>query len=44
MFFEVDKLLYPTVYFMWRHPKLVPSLTTQSPVITKLANGAGILR
>ena len=41
LFFEVDKSLYPTVYFLWEYPEAVSCVTTSTPVISKLTNGAG---
>ena len=41
LFFDVNKQVYPTLYFLWKHSGLVPSVATHSNVIAKLANGAG---
>jgi len=45
VFFELekDKIVYPTVYTLWKYPKLVPSVTTWPPVMEKIANGAHLM-
>jgi len=45
VFFELekDKVVYPTVYTLWKYPQLVPSVTTWTPVMQKIANGADLM-
>ncbi|XP_078488586.1 eukaryotic translation initiation factor 2D-like [Ciona intestinalis] len=41
--FEHEKKIFPSVYFLWEHTMLVPSIPTQTFVIQKLANGADLM-
>ncbi|XP_058675402.1 eukaryotic translation initiation factor 2D isoform X2 [Ammospiza caudacuta] len=41
--FEVEKVLYPTVYTLWVYPDLLPAFTTWPPVLQKLAGGADLM-
>ena len=45
LFFELekDKLIFPTLWTLWQHPDLAPTMTTHSPVVKKLANGADLM-
>jgi len=45
VFFQLEKHneFYPTVYTMWRFPKIVPVFTTHVPVLSKLMNGADLM-
>ena len=47
LFFEQDKqkLLFPTVYALWRCPGLLGNFvfTTMAPVVSKLQNGADLM-
>ncbi|KAG0202365.1 hypothetical protein BGX28_005119 [Mortierella sp. GBA30] len=38
-----DSLIIPTVYMLWKFPRLIPSLTTWNPVVDKLRNGADLM-
>ncbi|EDN03837.1 hypothetical protein I7I51_05286 [Histoplasma capsulatum] len=38
-----DGRLYPTVYTLWRHPRLVPLLHTPNLVMDKLYGGADLM-
>jgi len=40
---EKDKTFFPTVYTLWKHPKLLPVFTTFVPVMAKIANGADLM-
>nr|XP_054764505.1 eukaryotic translation initiation factor 2D-like [Lytechinus pictus] len=42
-FFENEKVLYPTVYTLWKCPSLLPCLTTFPAVIEKLIGGADLM-
>eukprot|EP00057_Strongylocentrotus_purpuratus_P023121 XP_011677595.1 PREDICTED: LOW QUALITY PROTEIN: eukaryotic translation initiation factor 2D [Strongylocentrotus purpuratus] len=42
-FFENEKVLYPTVYTLWKCPSLLPCLSTYAPVIEKMAGGADLM-
>ena len=41
--FEKEKKIFPSVYLLWRYPDLLPTFTTQPPVIKNLANGADLM-
>ncbi|NXP82433.1 EIF2D factor, partial [Ramphastos sulfuratus] len=41
--FEIEKVLYPTVYTLWVYPDLLPSFSTWPPVLQKLAGGADLM-
>jgi len=45
VFFEMekDKIFFPTVYTLWKHPNLIPYLTTWPPVMSRIANGADLM-
>ncbi|NWY69549.1 EIF2D factor, partial [Erithacus rubecula] len=41
--FEVEKVLYPTVYTLWVYPDLLPAFATWPQVLQKLAGGADLM-
>ncbi|NWU98224.1 EIF2D factor, partial [Upupa epops] len=41
--FEIEKVLYPTVYALWVFPDLLPAFSTWPPVLQKLAGGADLM-
>ncbi|KAF4530566.1 hypothetical protein B566_EDAN009721 [Ephemera danica] len=41
--FEVEKVMYPTVYFLWQFPHLLYTFTTWPPVLSKLTSGADLM-
>ncbi|KAF7253890.1 Eukaryotic translation initiation factor 2D [Varanus komodoensis] len=41
--FEIEKVLYPTVYTLWSYPNLLPIFSTWPPVLHKLAGGADLM-
>ena len=41
MLFEVQEKIFPTVYLLWEHPKLVSRVKTFHHVIKILIGGAG---
>nr|XP_045587140.1 eukaryotic translation initiation factor 2D-like isoform X1 [Procambarus clarkii]XP_045587141.1 eukaryotic translation initiation factor 2D-like isoform X1 [Procambarus clarkii] len=45
IFFTIDKdkVVYPTVYLLWRHPELMHTFTTHTHVIGVLAGGADLM-
>ncbi|KAL4235828.1 Eukaryotic translation initiation factor 2D [Mactra antiquata] len=45
LLFEVDKqkILYPSVYLLWKYPDLVERFTTWQPVFKKLLDGADLM-
>ncbi|KAH3801312.1 hypothetical protein DPMN_154960 [Dreissena polymorpha] len=45
LLFELDKqkVLYPTVYLLWRYPDLMERFTTWPPVFKKLVDGADLM-
>merc|ERR1719348_825988 len=46
VFFQVEKaglMFWPTVYTLWRHPSLLPTLTTWPPVLERLTRGADLM-
>lgn len=43
VFFEVETLVYPTVYTLWQFPELLPTFTTWPPVFEKLSAGADLM-
>ncbi|XP_072172764.1 eukaryotic translation initiation factor 2D-like [Diadema setosum] len=42
-FFECEKVLYPTVYTLWKCPNLLPCFTTWPSVLEKLRGGAALM-
>lgn len=40
---EKDKVFYPTVYTLWKFPKLLPSFPTWPAVTKNLSNGADLM-
>lgn len=38
---DIDGVIYPSVYTLWRYPALVPVFRTQPVVFSRLAGGAG---
>lgn len=40
---KVDGLMFPTVYTLWKNPKLLPLLHTHPPVMEKLYTGADLM-
>lgn len=40
---EKEKTIYPTVYMLWKHPDLMHTFTTHTPVIDVLAGGADLM-
>ncbi|XP_038069170.1 eukaryotic translation initiation factor 2D-like [Patiria miniata] len=43
IFFQIEKQLYPTVYTLWKHPNLLPCLTTWPQVLDKISGGADLM-
>lgn len=43
MFFELDKVLFPTVYTLWRYPSSLPTFITWPAVLEKLIGGADLM-
>lgn len=45
LFFELekDKVIFPTVYTLWKFPDLLPSFPTWPLVLPKIANGADLM-
>jgi len=45
VFFQIEKenQFFPTVYTLWKFPKVLPVLTTQVPVMSRLLNGADLM-
>ncbi|TRY72572.1 hypothetical protein TCAL_00197 [Tigriopus californicus] len=45
LFFELekDKVIFPTVYTLWKYPDLLPSFPTWPLVLPKIANGADLM-
>lgn len=43
MFFELDKVLFPTVYTLWRYPSALPTFITWPAVLEKLIGGADLM-
>ncbi|XP_032074770.1 eukaryotic translation initiation factor 2D isoform X1 [Thamnophis elegans] len=41
--FEMEKMLYPTVYTLWSYPHLLPAFSTWPPVMHKLVGGADLM-
>ncbi|XP_014776096.1 eukaryotic translation initiation factor 2D isoform X1 [Octopus bimaculoides] len=41
--FELHKTFYPTVYLLWKHPKLLEPFTTWPTVFTKITGGADLM-
>ncbi|XP_067388019.1 eukaryotic translation initiation factor 2D isoform X1 [Emydura macquarii macquarii] len=41
--FEMEKILYPTVYTLWSYPDLLPAFSTWPSVLQKLAGGADLM-
>lgn len=42
-FVEREKVVFPTVYTLWKHPNLMHTFTTHAPVIDVLAGGANLM-
>ncbi|XP_062579935.1 eukaryotic translation initiation factor 2D-like [Saccostrea cucullata] len=40
---DVDGVIFPTVYTLWKYPDLLPVFKTHPPVFTKLAGGADLM-
>lgn len=43
MFFQIEKVIYPTVYLLWKYPHLVLTFTTWPEVFKKLLGGAALM-
>lgn len=45
LFFELEKekSVYPTLWTLWQLPRLLPTMTTYDPVVSKIANGADLM-
>lgn len=43
MLFECDGELYPTIYFLWHFPDLLPCFTTHPQVVSNLTRGADLM-
>ncbi|CAL1276942.1 unnamed protein product [Larinioides sclopetarius] len=43
IFFQVEDVCYPTIYTLWKFPKLLPIVTTIPPVLEKISNGADLM-
>ena len=43
LWFQVEGIMYPTVYTLWRHPDIVPLLHTPGIVVKKLQGGADLM-
>ncbi|XP_026476560.1 eukaryotic translation initiation factor 2D-like, partial [Ctenocephalides felis] len=43
VFFEIEKVLYPSIYTLWKHPDILLSFTTHVPVLSKLMQGADLM-
>lgn len=43
IFFEIDRVVYPTVNILWQYPYLVPNFTTWPEVFKKIAGGADLM-
>ncbi|MCJ1479689.1 hypothetical protein MMC13_008375 [Lambiella insularis] len=43
LWFKVDDKLYPTVYTLWRHPRIVPLIHTPDFVLRKMRGGADLM-
>ncbi|KAL3868819.1 hypothetical protein ACJMK2_041578 [Sinanodonta woodiana] len=43
LFFEVEKIIYPTVYLLWKYTDLLPLIFTWPPVFSKLVKGADLM-
>lgn len=41
--FEVDGILFPTIYFLWNFPQVALTFTTTSYVISKIRSGADLM-
>jgi len=41
--FEVEKVHYPTIYLLWKHPHLVHHFTVWDPVLDFLRKGADLM-
>ncbi|KAM3841161.1 eukaryotic translation initiation factor 2D isoform 2-T3 [Vipera latastei] len=41
--FEMEKMIYPTVYTLWSYPHLLPAFSTWPPVVHKLVGGADLM-
>ncbi|KAI9652114.1 MAG: hypothetical protein M1831_007200 [Alyxoria varia] len=43
LWIEIDKRLYPSVYTLWKNPRIVPLLHTPKAVVSKLKGGADLM-
>ena len=45
LFFELikDKIIFPSLWTLWQYPQMLPTLTTSSVVLSRLANGADLM-
>ena len=43
IFFQVETILYPTVYLLWKYPDMLPVFTTWPNVFEKLSGGADLM-
>lgn len=43
IFFEMFKVLYPTIYTLWKFPDLLPVFTTHQEVFPRLVGGADLM-
>nr|XP_016850961.1 PREDICTED: eukaryotic translation initiation factor 2D isoform X1 [Anolis carolinensis] len=41
--FEMEKIMYPTVYTLWLYPHFLPAFSTWPPVLPKLIGGADLM-
>ncbi|KRT78739.1 hypothetical protein AMK59_7029 [Oryctes borbonicus] len=41
--FDIDGILYPSIYLLWKYIDLIPSFTTNPFVISKIMNGADLM-
>lgn len=41
--FEHEKVLFPTIYTVWKYPAMLHTFTTHTPVFEKLHNGADLM-
>ena len=41
--FELQDILYPTLYLLWKHPNIVVTLTTVPHVVPKIYSGADLM-
>lgn len=43
VFFLLDDILYPSIYTIWKHTDLLPTVVTVPPVLEKICNGADLM-